>query len=240
MLYGLIVQRLPHAFVYRRSGKLAHLLVPMVLALASPFTAAAQTSALAAGAAIAALGTVPGRAACAACHLVTGAGQPDVGIPRLAGLTKSYIAAQLDYFASGARQNAAMAPYAKALTPAQRNQVAAYFASLPLPDASDPLPTAAATVARGERIFHNGDGVRGLLACSQCHGPSGEGVGDFSPRLAGQSGAYVLSQLGDWQSGALRDPKGIYMRSVAGHLTEPQMEAVAAYVALLPNKRGKP
>lgn len=211
-----------------------------VAMLILPHAARAQQDAVASGAAIAALGTTPGRAACAACHLVTGAGQPDVGIPRLAGLTESYIAAQLDYFASGARQNAAMGPYAMALSPAQRNEVAAYFASLPLPGAHDPLPVHAALIARGERIFRNGDGVRGLLACSQCHGPSGEGVGNFSPRLAGQSDPYVQSQLADWRSGALRDPKGIFMRSVAGHLTEPDIEAVAAYVASLTNAGGKP
>jgi hypothetical protein len=45
-----------------------------------------------------------------------GSGQPDVGVPRLAGLTASYLLDQLNYFAAGTRQNTAMGPYARMLT----------------------------------------------------------------------------------------------------------------------------
>ncbi len=186
------------------------------------------------GRAVALHGTEPGRAACAACHMADGAGQPDVGIPRLAGLTGVYITDQLGYFASGARQNPAMAPYAVALSPAERLEVAAYFASLPLPPPTQAVEETPALLAQGRHLFLDGNERGGLLACAQCHGPTALGVGDFSPRLAGQSQAYLTSELHLWRDGALRDPKGAFMRSVAGHLSPADVTAVAAFVASLP------
>lgn len=166
--------------------------------------------------------------------MADGAGSPDVGIPRLTGLTASYVNDQLTYFASGARVNAAMASYAKALSPAQREQVSAYLANLPLlPPADVPEPPAA-TVALGRELFLNGDGRAGLLGCVQCHGPTGAGVGEFSPRLAGQSEPYLVVQLRAWRGGAERDPKGAFMRSVAGHLSDANLAAVAAFVSSMP------
>lgn len=185
------------------------------------------------GAAVATHSVMRGHAACTACHMPDGAGQPDVGIPRLAGLTSSYIAHQLAYFASGARQSVVMAPYAAALSPAQRQEVADFFASLPVPSDPDPLPAKSSMLQRGKSLFLNGDDRSGLLSCSQCHGPSGLGVGDFSPRLAGQSAPYVAEELAQWHAGEMRDPKGAYMRSIAGHLTSRQIAEVAAYVASL-------
>ena len=201
------------------------------LGLVAP--AAAQDG-VAAGKAVFTRPSAPGRASCTACHMADGAGLPDVGIPRLAGLTASYVNDQLTYFASGARQNAAMAPYAKALSPAQREQVAAYLASLPLPPPADVPAPPAATVALGRELFLNGDERAGLLGCVQCHGPTGAGVGDFSPRLAGQSEAYVTAQLRAWRGGDVRDPKGQFMRAVAGHLSDANLAAVAAFVSSMP------
>ena len=202
---------------------------------ASPLSVARGQSA-AAGAAVVEHGAQPTRVGCAACHMSNGAGHPDVGIPQLAGLTASYIADQLQYFASGARYNAAMSPYAAALTPAQRLEVAAYFAALPLPPAPDLPPTAPALAARGRQIFVNGDERTGLLGCTQCHGPTALGVGDFSPKLAGQSAPYLMSQLQAWYTGQLRDPKDAFMRSVASHLTPADIAAVSAYIAALPDQ----
>ena len=211
------------------------LLAGLALTLAGP--ALAQDG-IAAGKAVFTQPMAPGRPACTACHMPDGAGLPDVGIPRLAGLTTSYVNDQLGYFASGARQNAAMAPYAVALTQTQREQVAAYLAGLPLPPAPDVPKPAATTIALGRDLFLNGDERAGLLGCVQCHGPTGAGVGDFSPRLAGQSEAYLTAQLRAWRDGAVRDPKGEYMRAIAGHLSDANLAAVAAFVSSMPATGG--
>lgn len=182
---------------------------------------------------IAVHGVSPERASCASCHLQNGAGQPEVGIPRLAGLSSSYIAAQLDYFATGARRDPVMSPYAAMLTPAQRRAVADYFANLPIPEQSDIEPADTAMLNCGRKLFLDGDYQTGLLSCSQCHGRSGLGVGDFSPRLAGQSADYVSQNLQQWRSGDLRDPKGNFMRAEASHLTQSDIASLAAFLASL-------
>ena len=175
------------------------------------------------------------QANCASCHLQNGAGQPEVGIPRLTGLTSSYIAEQLDYFATGARRDPVMSPYAAMLSPVQRRAVADYFASLPTPERSDMEPADTAMLNRGRELFLDGDYHTGLLSCSQCHGRTGLGVGDFSPRLAGQSADYVSQNLQQWRSGDPRDPKGNFMRAEASHLTQSDIAALAAFVASLGN-----
>lgn len=187
------------------------------------------------GRAIVVNGVSTERPGCSSCHLQNGAGQPDVGIPRLTGLTLSYITAQLGYFATGARQDTAMAPYAAALTLGQRQAVADYFASLPVLAQAGLSSTSPARLNRGRALFLNGDYRTGLLSCSQCHGPTGLGVGDYSPRLAGQSAAYVAEQLLQWQSGELRDPDGAFMRAEASRLTRSDIEAVAVFVESLEN-----
>ena len=190
---------------------------------------------IAAGYNVAVHGVSVERANCASCHLQNGAGQPDVGIPRLTGLTSSYIEQQLNYFATGARQDPVMSPYAAMLSPDQRGAVADYFAGLPITVQSDREPANAAILDRGRELFLNGDYHTGLLSCSQCHGITGLGVGDFSPRLAGQSADYVSQKLQQWRSGDLRDPKGNFMRAESSHLTQSDIAALAAFVASLGN-----
>lgn len=172
-----------------------------------------------------------GRPACAACHGADGAGQADVGIPRLAGLHASYIADQLGHFATGVRANAIMAPYAASLSADERRAVAEYFAALPIPAPVDPIPEPVAKLDRGMALFQRGDARTGLIACTQCHGPNGVGVGSFTPRLAGQSGPYIAEQLHRWRAGDIRDPRGAYMRAIAARLSPADIEAVAAYAA---------
>lgn len=65
--------------------------------------------------------------ACAACHGAHAEGM--AAIPRLAGQKRDYLIVQLHAFASGARDNAAMALVAKAMTPDDIKAVATYLAS---------------------------------------------------------------------------------------------------------------
>ncbi len=222
----------------RKAASAGIVAAALVLSLAGG-PAGADDSLIAAGGALAAHGATAERPGCASCHMQNGAGQPDVGIPRLAGLTAQQIATQLGYFADGARQDPAMTTAARLLSPLQRQQAAAYFASLPIPPEPDRLATDAALRARGQDLFRNGDQRTGLIACALCHGATALGVGEFSPRLAGQSAAYVATQLQHWHSGALRDPQGAFMRAEARGMTQDDIDAVAAYVAALGDEETK-
>jgi cytochrome c553 len=70
---------------------------------------------------------------CAACHGATGAGNPATGAPALAGLPAGVITADLATMAQGQSGTSLMQSIAKALSPAEIQAVAAYFAGLPKP-----------------------------------------------------------------------------------------------------------
>lgn len=79
-------------------------------------------------------GERPERRACGSCHLLTGGGRPENA--SLAGLPADYIIGQMQAFADGSRINTphnpvSMTATARAISPAQLAEAAAYFAALP-------------------------------------------------------------------------------------------------------------
>jgi thiosulfate dehydrogenase len=195
----------------------------------NPHSAGAES-----GEAIALKGNASGAPACSECHGKSGEGQPDAGIPRLAGLNPGYIQHELSSFASGTRPNSVMRPIAKALSDADRGAVATYFAGLAPPHVPEAKP-AAGLVALGEKLALRGQWSKRLPACSQCHGPGGSGVGAVFPKLAGQSATYLANQLKRWKKGQRHDdPMGL-MAGVAAKLDAREIAAVAAYYASLPS-----
>ncbi len=185
-------------------------------------------------------GNSQGAPACNSCHGANGEGMAAAGFPRLAGLGKAYLLEQLDAFSAGTRRNEVMHPIAKALSAAERRALAEHYSELPQPvQVSWPLPEprpgdgAAWLAARG-RWSDN------LPACAQCHGPTGMGVGEHFPPLAGQPAAYIAAQLRGWKAG-LRPPGPLaLMVQVAVKLTEPEIAALADYYAALPKGGAAP
>ena len=182
------------------------------------------------GAAIAQQGNDQGAAPCAGCHGARGEGNPDIGAPRLAALGTPYILEQLGSFADGSRANAVMAPIAQALSPEERNSVAAYYSALPAPKV---WSAGVAATLPGTRLAERGRWAEGLPACVQCHGPGGIGVGAAFPPLAELPRSYMVEQLRAWRTGTRPPgPLGL-MPAVAGKLSESDMAAVADYFARL-------
>lgn len=180
-----------------------------------------------AGAKIAANGGSQGAAACASCHGANGEGSST--FPPLAGQSAGYLERQLHDFAAGKRKAPTMEPNARALTDAEKADVAAYYASLKLPVHSKvgPLPTA--KDSKGAWLVERGRWADGIPACAKCHGPGGTGVGVDFPAIGHLSAAYMQSQVDAWQK-KTRDagPLGL-MGSVAQKLTKQDIEDVAAY-----------
>jgi cytochrome c553 len=77
-----------------------------------------------------------GATACIACHGQNLQGNPALGAPALAGLPTATVLARLAHYASPDGHNAMMRQVATALSPAERQVVAAYLASLPRPQDS--------------------------------------------------------------------------------------------------------
>jgi cytochrome c553 len=162
---------------------------------------------------------------CQACHGPQGhSANPEW--PSLAGIGAPYIAAQLQNFKDGKRNNPIMMPNAMGLSSDDMADLAAYFDSQPNSQGeADP-----STVAAGEKLYRGGDPARNIPACEACHGPNGAGnePGKF-PALRGQQSLYIAKQLHDYASGArTTGPNGI-MQTIAGRLSEDDIKALASY-----------
>lgn len=198
------------------------LLLAVLLACATPAAAVDPATLAARGSA----GIPP----CSGCHGANGAGQ--LMFPRLAGLNAAYMAKQLADFSSGTRVNAAMQPIASALSAADRQAMADYYAAMPVPAA--PVATAPAADSLGALLARRGRWSKGVPACVQCHGPGGVGVGDAFPALAAQPAAYTAAQLHAWQAGTRRNDPIELMRHVAAQLSDSDIQSVADWFAAQP------
>lgn len=183
------------------------------------------------GAAIAISGTSAGAPACASCHGIHGESNAESGFPRLAGLDAAYLVHQLASFVDGTRKNDIMPPIAKALTPQEREAVAAFYASQQFTAVADAGAPDANLVARGAELAINGDWQHGVPGCGQCHGPSGQGVGTAFPRLAGQAASYIENQIAAWKDGERSNDPQHLMSGIAHKLSDNDIKAVAAYYA---------
>lgn len=85
----------------------------------------------------------------------------------------------------------------------------------------------------GGNIAANGLWSKGVPGCNQCHGPEGRGVGPNFPRLAGQSAAYITSQIEAWTAGTRANDPLSLMNGIAHKLSEDEVKAVASYYASL-------
>ena len=169
---------------------------------------------------------------CAACHASDG-NSPVAVNPKLAGQIPEYLHKQLTNFkAAGAkkaeRDSPVMAGMVANLSPEDMRNLAAYFAS------QKAKPGAAKSkdlVALGQKIYRGGLSAKGVAACASCHGPNGAGMPSQYPRLSGQHAEYLEAQLKAFRSGErANDPNGS-MRTLAGKLSDREIQAVADYTA---------
>lgn len=174
-------------------------------------------------------GNATGAPACVTCHGPSGQGQPAAGFPRLAGQNAAYLVRQLQSFHDATRVNPIMAPIAQQLSATDQQALAEYYAGLAV-TAHPAQPSAdAKSLVAGEALAQRGDWNKGVPACAQCHGPQGLGVGATFPQIAGQSPAYIVTQLHAWQTGTRKnDPMGL-MNGIALKLSAADIGAVAAY-----------
>lgn len=181
----------------------------------------------AAGAKIAANGGSQGAAACASCHGSKGEGT--AAFPPLAGQASGYLERQLLNMASDKRKAPIMAGMAKALTDQEKADVAAYYASLPLPIKTTVGALPKSKDSNGAWLVERGRWADGIPACAKCHAPGGTGVGADFPAIGHLPAAYMQTQIDAWKNkGRDAGPLGV-MGSIAQKLTPKDIEDVAAY-----------
>lgn len=163
--------------------------------------------------------------ACVSCHGAAG-NSTIAQYPKLAGQHGAYAAKQLGDFKTPQRNNNVMTPIAKAMTPEDMNNVAAYL------EAQAQKPGAARnkdTIELGKKIYRAGLTEKNVPACASCHGASGGGMPAQFARLAGQHQDYTTAQLVNFRTGARNN--SAQMTTIAKRLSDDEMKAVADYVA---------
>lgn len=182
-------------------------------------------------------------APCMSCHGDHGQGNDSMGTPRLANQGEAYIVKQLTDFAGDKRVptglGAAMPGFAKALSPEDRRDVAAYLSSI---QAKPELSDFKALKESGQQIgvAYLGKvlvtyGVAGKVpACQSCHQFNGRGAFPIFPMIGQQKYVYLVNQLHNWRDGSRANDEGGMMRAVAKNLTDADILNVATFLATAP------
>jgi cytochrome c553 len=170
---------------------------------------------------------------CVACHGADGNSAVPVN-PNLAGQGAEYISRQLQHFKAGIRVNPVMLGMTAALTPDDMVALGIYFSQQKPKNGS---AKDAQLVEAAQTLFRAGDGANSLPACAACHAPNGAGMPKNYPRLAGQHADYTYAQLKAFKAGERgndkdgKDTQGRIMGTIAQHMSDTQMKALADYMA---------
>ncbi|HDS1733571.1 c-type cytochrome [Pseudomonas sp. BP8] len=166
-------------------------------------------------------------AICGACHNPDGNSLAP-NFPKLAGQGERYLEKQLHDIKSGKRTVLEMTGMLEPFNEQDLADIAAYFASQKgSVGAADPK-----LVERGRALFNGGDLEKGMPACTGCHSPNGAGIALAGfPHLSGQHATYITKQLTDFREGErTNDGDAMTMRTIAGKLSNKDIEALASYI----------
>lgn len=163
-------------------------------------------------------------ATCAGCHGDAGiSGNP--AWPNLAGQHARYTADALAAFKSGIRTNDMMGPLAAALSEADMQNIAAYYAKAACKTPGGDKTKAAQGKIKAESAgcaaCHNAGGLRG-------NGPVGISAAQAWPNLAGQNAEYLAAALKSFRDGSR---KHAVMTGAAKALNDADIDNLSAYYA---------
>lgn len=172
------------------------------------------------------------KSVCSACHGMHGNSTSPAN-PKLSAQHADYIYKQLSDFKSEngkppKRTNPIMNGMAAGLSKQDMRNLAVYFSE------QKRVPAVAKdkdTVIFARDLYRAGDPHTGVPACAACHGPSGAGIPGEFPLIAGQFASYTASQLDAFRSGKRANDPNKMMRMIAIRLTDPQIKALADYIA---------
>jgi len=165
---------------------------------------------------------------CKECHNPDG-NSTVAEYPRLGGQKAAYLYKQLRDFRDGRRRNVIMQALTQELGDTELANVSAHFAAQPVMKGAVP-----STNVLGRSLFEQGDGARGIPACSVCHGADGKGrvAGSLAyPAIGGQHRFYLRGQLQDWRSDTRRNSPDGVMNQIARSLGDKDIEALADHLS---------
>ncbi len=154
-------------------------------------------------------------AGCAGCHGEAGVSKTP-GMPSLIGLDPKYLMAAMKAHKSGQRKNEMMKTMLSAITEADLNNIALYYA-LQKPDR-----------AQNPNAGDQAAGKAAAAACAGCHGDQGVSGNPATPSLAGQDAQYLAAALRAYKDASRSDET---MKGLAAALDDNAMKNLAAFYA---------
>ena len=154
-------------------------------------------------------------AGCAGCHGETGITKTP-GMPSLIGFDPKYFVAAVNAYKSGQRKHDMMKTLVSALSDADINNLALFYALQ--------KPGRAQTPAPGDQAA----GKAAAAACAGCHGEGGVSANAATPSLAGQDAQYFSDAMRAYKDGSRAEPS---MKAPAASVDDNAIKNLAAYYA---------
>jgi cytochrome c553 len=151
---------------------------------------------------------------CASCHGAQGVSSNDAW-PNLAGQHAPYLVRILAAYKSGAQTDIMMSSMAQALSDAEIQNLATYYAGLSCKQPTQ--KTSPDAVTAGKALAKN---------CVACHGETGIAGNPAWPSIAGQKTDYLANALKAFRAGLRKDPM---MAGVVRGLSDTDIANLAAY-----------
>lgn len=151
---------------------------------------------------------------CAGCHGDTGISKMP-GMPNLLGIDPKYIVTSIKAYTKGERKHDMMKTLVSALSDADLENIALFYALQKPGKAQTPSPGNQAA------------GKSAAVACAGCHGEGGVSTGS-APSLAGQDAQYFIAAMKAYKDGSRTDAS---MKAPAASLDDSVIKDMAAYYA---------
>jgi len=155
---------------------------------------------------------------CVSCHRADGAGAAP-GIPQLGRQNAAYLVQSIQHYAAGKRRHAVLKDMTPQLSDADIRNVAAYYASLPIPAVEPVTPQGPGPYERGKAS---------AAACAGCHGVDGNSTTPGTPSLAGQQPIFLLAAMAEYHRGDRSPPA---LQAMLRRADSVELESLALYYA---------
>ncbi len=168
-------------------------------------------------------------ATCSGCHGDNGIA-PNPAFPSLAGQLPTYLYRQLHDYQDGSRTSPLMQNFAANLSEQDMADLAAWYSQQPPPRGAKADPARFEGVTA---LIRQGDSKRIIPPCRVCHGDEGQGEKIDTPRIAGQTSAYLELTLKAYHNGDRHNDIYGRMRLIAEQLSDEEIRQLAQYYATL-------
>lgn len=153
-------------------------------------------------------------AGCAGCHGENGVSSVP-GMPNLVGMDPKYLVVAVKAYKGGQRKHDMMKTLVSAISDAELDSIALFYALQ--------KPAKAKTPSPGNQAA----GKSAAVACAGCHGEGGVSTGT-APSLAGQDAQYFIAAMKAYKDGSRKDEA---MKAPAASVDETTIKNMAAYYA---------